>query len=254
MFLHNASKSLAAALLLAAFAHAPAGAADYLTHADWIDSMVTNTTSANNVYASNGTTIVTWSGVRGATEYRNYSACAPFVSTLVRTAYDMTDAQYRARTGSGSPSSAQYYNLITAGTNFTRIAQVADIQRGDILAMNYLPCAGQSASGHTMVAMGPAVRRTTDTAPIIAGTVQYDIEVGDSTSSPRAAVDAAKRVYTDTRNGVDGAPTSGVGIGTLRLYQDVATGKIAGYTWTVSAYSTYFSVASCRQFAAGRMK
>lgn len=250
MYPHHASQSLAAALLLAAFAQAPAGAADFLTHADWVDTMVANTTSANNVYASNGTTIVTWTGVRGATEYRNYSACAPFVSTLIRTAYDMTDAQYRARTGSGSPSSSQYYGLITAGTGFQRITQVEGIQRGDILAMNYLPCAGQSASGHTMIAMGPAVRRARDTAPIVAGTVQYDILVGDSTSSPRAAVDAAKNVYTDTRAG--GA--TGAGIGTLRLYQDVATGEIAGYTWTVSAYSAYFAVASCREFAAGRMK
>lgn len=60
--------------------------------------------------------------------------------------------------------------------------------------------------------------------------LQYDIEVGDSTSSPRAATDPNKKVYPDTRK--DGA--TGVGIGTLRLYKDVATGQIAGYTWTAA--------------------
>jgi hypothetical protein len=93
-----------------------------------------------------------------------------------------------------------------------------------------------------MIAMETPVLRTA-TKPLVAGTVQYEVRVADSTSSPRATTG-----YPDTRVSGDGA-----GIGTFRIYADEVTGEIKGYTWTMSSGSTYYDVSGCRKIAVGRL-
>jgi len=246
--LKKTRQALAAlALLIAAGAAGHAQAASFTAHVGWANTLIANVASANNEYTSD-VTVVTWPGVKGATKYESRATCAPFVSTLIKTANGLSDSDYKARTGSYGPSSRQYHALILAQKNFTRIVTPAAIQAGDVIAVNYLPCANQSATGHTMVAMSAAVQRATDTAPIIPGTVQWEVTIADSTSSPHGATDANGTPYLDTRGANDGA-----GKGTLRLYQNTTTGEIAGYTWTMSSGSVYYSVESCRTIAVGRM-
>lgn len=239
----------AAALLTGLVMGGSALAADFSQQADWAESLIKNVAAANNTYGGSST-IVTWAGVNGATIYQNQSTCAPFVTNVVKTANNLSNTDYKARTGSTSPSSAQYYDLIVGQTGFTRIAKAADIRRGDIVALKYLPCADNASTGHTMMALGAPVLRAA-TKPFIAGTVQYEVKIADSTSSPHTATDSAGITYTDLRNS---STNSGAGIGTLRLYADETTGVIAGYSWTVGSGSVYYDANSCRLIAAGRMQ
>ncbi|MCG2586036.1 hypothetical protein [Massilia sp. TS11] len=237
----------------ALFAATQAQAADFLKHADMAQDLIAKVAAANNVYDSDPTT-VTWAGINGASIYQNRSTCAPFVSNVIKTSYGFSDSAYKTRTGSTSPSSAVYYDNITAQKGFLNISAANAIQRGDVVAIKYLPCANKTTTGHTMIAMSAAVKRSTDTAPIIAGTVQYEVQIADSSASDHYATDATGKLYSDTRGANGNNGLGGAGIGTLRLYADAASGKVVGYTWSMASGSEYFSNDSCRVIAVGRMQ
>ncbi|MBC3875182.1 hypothetical protein [Undibacterium flavidum] len=236
------------ALALSAFCIGTAQAENYLTHANFAEKLISFVQPTNNVYDSNPT-IVTWAGINGAAIYQNRSTCSPFVTRVIKTAYDISDTTYKNWFDSTSPSSSQYHAAIVAQNHFQRVMTVEGIQRGDLLSINYLPCANKDTTGHMMIAMSGAIKRTVDTAPIIAGTEQYDISIADSSSSSHQATDANGKIYKDTRG-----EGSGAGMGTLRLYKDKQTGQIAGYTWTVSSASVFYSINSCRVIAVGRLQ
>jgi len=221
---------------------------NYLTHANFAEQLINNVQPQNNTYDSNPT-IVTWAGINGALIYQNRSTCSPFVTRVIKTAYNISDSTYKTWFNSSSPSSAQYHDAIVAGNHFQRIMTPENIQRGDLISIAYLPCANSSSTGHMMIAMSGATKRNTPTAPIIQGTEQYEISIADSTSSSHQAVDGNLVSYTDTRGEGNGA-----GMGTLRLYKDVQTGQIAGYTWSMSTGSVYYSLNSCRTIAVGRLQ
>lgn len=225
-----------------------AQAENYLTHANYAEKLITFVQAANNVYDSNPT-IVTWAGVNGATIYQNRSTCSPFVTRTIKTAYSISDTTYKNWFGSSSPSSSEYHDAILAQNHFLRVSTPEGIQRGDLISVKYLPCANKDSTGHMMIAMSSAVKRSVDTAPIIAGTEQYEITIADSSSSSHQASDANGKTYTDTRG-----EGSGAGMGTLRLYKDKQTGQIAGYTWTVSSSSVFYATDSCRVIAVGRLQ
>jgi len=230
---------------IASAAHAD----NYLTHANFAEQLITYVQPANNVYDSNPT-IVTWAGINGASIYQNRSTCSPFVTRVIKTAYNISDTTYKNWFGSTSPSSSQYYDAIIAQNHFQRIMTPQNIQRGDLVAINYLPCANKDSTGHMMMAMSAAVKRSVDTAPIIPGTEQYELSISDSSSSNHQASDALGNPYNDTR----GENGSGAGTGTIRLYKNVQTGQITGYTWSMSSASVYYSIDSCRVIAVGRLQ
>lgn len=247
MAVRKMTSTLFAALAIAAGA---AQATDYSQQAAWAESLINNVAAADNVYGGSST-IVSWAGVKNATKYQNQSTCAPFISNVVKTANNFTDGQYRDRTGSSSPSSSQYFQLILAQKNFSRIGKAAEIQRGDIIALEYQPCANNSSTGHTMMAMGPAVLRAAPSKPLIANTVQYEVLIADSTSSPHTTTDSNGKPYADKRTSSNG---TGAGTGWFRIYADATTGNIVGYTWTMNSGSAYYDAASCRVIAVGRMQ
>lgn len=228
--------------------------AEYLTHAPLSEDLVAHVAPANNVYDSNPTT-VTWAGVGGAAIYENRSTCSPFVTRVVKAAYGISDpahfsdSAFKSWFGSSSPSASQYYEAIVGQNRFQRILNPLDIKRGDLIAASYLPCANKTTTGHVMIALSAAAARTVDSAPIIAGTTQYEVTIADSSSSGHDATDSLGNIYPDTRTSGNGA-----GIGTLRIYKSTATGKISGYSWSMSKYSEHFSVDSCRPIAVGRMQ
>ena len=229
--------------LLAPFA-ASAQSLSPSAHADLAQQLVSGLTAGSvNEYNNEGLpTEVLVNGVNGATQSKNISVCAPFVTSLIKLGNNLSNEQFKARftTTTTSPNSATWYNFITSGNRFTRVLHAAIIAKGDVIAMKY--CSGGSGTGHTMIAMETPVLRTA-TKPLIAGTVQYQLKVADSTSSPRGVTG-----YPDTRVTGDGA-----GIGTFRVYADAVTGEIKGYTWTLSSGSTYYDVSGCRTIAVGRL-
>ncbi|MES2298768.1 MAG: hypothetical protein V4582_17115 [Pseudomonadota bacterium] len=246
----DARKPLASLLLAAGMAlgAGAAQAADYAAQAPWAEQLIANVATVNNVYGSDPT-IVTWAGVNGATIYQNRSTCAAFVSNVMKTSNGISNTSYKAIFGTSSPQSAQYYTNIVNQNHFQRIFNPNDIKRGDIIAAIYMPCANSESTGHTMLALSGATARTVNTLPLVAGTVQYEVTVADSSASNHDAKDSSGVLYPDTR----GADGSGAGIGKLRLYQDVATGTIIGYTWTMNRSSIYYANGGCRSIAVGRM-
>jgi hypothetical protein len=195
----------------------------------------------NNEYNSNPN-YIKWPGVNGATAYANRTQCGSFVTRVLKQAYAWNDTYFKNWFGSTSPTAAVYHDAILAGNGFTAFDTVQDIAPGDIIAIKYP--AGLSATGHVMMARGAAFERTAS-APLVAGTRQYAVEIIDSSQTGHGP--------DDTRLMADNSWDSGAGIGTLRIYADEYSGEIAGYTWSTYSTSVYYDQ-NTRHLTVGRLR
>lgn len=233
LFINGVVSLLTASLL------SPVVSAAELPHVTWAESVALHVTPEKNEYGSNPT-YVYWPGVNGATEYENRSQCSSFLTRVLKQAYGLDDDDFLAWTGSKNPTAALYHNTIEAENGFTRIDSVVDIQKGDILAIEYPQ--GLSSTGHVMIAHGPAILKTA-TEPFVNGTTQYTVEVIDSSQSGHGP--------EDTRRMTDNTWDTGAGIGTLRVYTN-NNGSIMGYTWSTYKSSTYYAQ-NVRHLVIGRL-
>ncbi len=224
----------AAGAFLAASAPAPADV-ESDAWVTWPESLAQNVTDANNLYTGDDQRL-RWPGVDGATQYENRSNCAGFVTRSLKQAFALDDAYFRGWMDSTGPSSARYHDNIVAQNRFVQVTRIEDIRRGDIVAIKYID-AGSGGTGHTMVAQRPASLRAVATRPLVADTVQYELRVIDSTSSPHGAGDTRKGT------GPNGSDQDGAGFGTVRLYAR-PDGTLAGYTWSLSTGSSYYTATS----------
>lgn len=202
----------------------------------WPETLAMNVQDANNTY-SNDNQALSWPETGGI--YSSRADCSGYVTRSLMQAFQFTADDLQAWMGSKGPSSARYHDNILVGNNFQRIQKATDIRRGDILAIKYKKTG--DGTGHTMVAAGEPVERSQPTKPVIQGTVQYDLRIIDSTSSPHSTGDTRKGT------GANGADQNGAGLGTIRIYADVTTKQITGYTWSLSTGSTYFTATSPEQ-------
>lgn len=229
---------------------AGAGKGDWVT---WPESLALNVLDANNVYA-NSEQALSWP-VNGVGIYSSRADCSGYVTRSLMKAFEFTADDITAWMGSKGPSSARYHDNILFQNNFQRIQRAADVRRGDILASKYLDRDQDpnkaSGTGHTMIAAAKAERRTVDSAPLVNGTVQYELLIIDSTSSPHSKGDTRKGT------GTNGADQDGAGLGTMRLYADAVSDEIVGYTWSLSSGSIYYTATSPaddrRSLMVGRM-
>ncbi len=204
-----------------------AGAADAPGHLEWARRLVAGVTPETNLYASRPT-VVSWSGVNGASETRNRSVCSALVAHLFMQAYGYRAADFASWLDGRFPRAAGFHDAIVAGHGFDRITRIADIRPGDVLAIKYPP--GNKPTGHVLLAASrPTPRHATE--PVVAGTEQYEIEVIDSSHTGHGP--------TDTRHYAKGKFHSGVGEGLFRLYGG-PDGKIAGYSWSVTKASEVY--------------
>lgn len=186
------------------------------------------------------------------------SSGAPFFTASVKKAFysslstSTQNAYISYLWGSSSPSSAGYYGNIVAGTYFTRITDLSQIQAGDALVIN----AAGTYSGHTMIIRGAATQLPVPLSPqnpYGAATsadwpTQWVVPISDSTSS----VHGNSTTYPDSRvDPATGIFTAGTGTAWIRIYRDVTTGALSGYTWAPSP-GTYYDI-STRPFAIGRV-
>ncbi len=204
-----------------------AGAADAPGHLEWARRLVAGVTPETNLYASRPT-VVTWSGVNGATETRNRSVCSALVAHLFMQAYGYRAADFASWLDGRFPRAAGFHDAIAAGRGFDRVTRIADVRPGDVLAIKYP--AGSKPTGHVLLAASrPVARRATE--PVVAGTEQYEIEVIDSSHTGHGP--------TDTRHYAKGKFHSGVGEGLFRLYAR-PDGTLAGYSWSVTKASEVY--------------
>lgn len=184
---------------------------------------------------------LTWAGVDGAKISEANVDCSSFLSLLLGHVYHRTPEQIAQWLGKKRPVAANYYDAIVAGKGFVRVAEVADVRRGDVVAMKYPP--GEKDTGHCVIVA--AVPRSRDaTEPVVPGTRQWEVDVLDATKSGHGP--------TDSRRKPDKTFTGGVGRGTIRLYTDDA-GRFVGYSWSTFGTSEYRKMDD-RAVAVGRLK
>jgi hypothetical protein len=221
----------------------------------WPDSLAREVLDANNLYAHSDQAL-SWP-TDGVGIYSSRADCSGYVTRSLMKAFEFTAEDITAWMGSKGPSSARYHDNIVFQNNFHRIQRASDVRRGDILASKYLDRDQDqdpnkvTGTGHTMIAADRAVKRAVSTEPVIAGTVQYELLIIDSTSSPHSTGDTRKGT------GSNGADQDGAGRGTMRLYADAVSDQIVGYTWSRSTGSVYYTATSPlgdrRSLVVGRM-
>lgn len=195
-------------------------------HLQWAEELVDNLALEDNEYDANPS-FITWAGVNGATRYASRSYCNSFVTNLLMQAYGWTDDSIKAWFGVRGPNAGVYTATIDAEKGFSRIETLDQILPGDIMAISYPD--GSSSSGHVVVVRSAPTYRAA-TAPIVAGTLQFAIDVVDSTRSPHGTV--------DTRIETDGTQHPGAGFGIMRLYTDNAL-NIVGHAWSPASGAPY---------------
>lgn len=204
----------------------------------WVRLLVQNVQPASNFYNTQADS-VTWTGQQYALAYFCSTDCSGLLTKLLKQSYGYSSTYFKTWTGKTNPYAANYYNEIVTQDHFTRINNIGQILQGDIIALKYP--SGSSSTGHIMIADGPAIIRTA-TAPLVSGTIQYEIAVYDCSSSGHGNLDT--RYYSGTWD-------EGAGRGIFRIYAN-SSGSILGYTWSTYSNSIYYSQ-SQRQLAVGRL-
>lgn len=250
MGLSRLRTSTAAGLLIASFA-APAAASEPPEHLVWADELIDTLTPDTNEYGDPAA--LSWSGANGLGHSTSVAKCASFLSRLLVQAYAV---DLVARFGCTSPHAATYHHAIATNDGFAAITSPLDVLPGDVVAIRYLDAGCEqltcgtfsdcTTTGHVaLVAEAPELRAAT--APHVAGTVQYTLEILDSSTSPHGS--------DDTRwfGGANGQHDQGAGRGVMRLYADASDPDhpVVGHTWSTSSGSTYHAV-NDRSLAIGR--
>lgn len=214
----------------------------------WPESLALNVLDENNIYANSDQALSWPSG--GVGIYSVRADCSGFVTRSLMKAFGLTADDMVVWMGSKGPSSARYHDNVVGMNNFRRVLNASEVRRGDIVAIKYIDKTN-GGTGHTMIAAGDAVLRQPASAPQIVGTLQYELRIIDSTSSPHSTGDTRKGT------GVNGTDQTGAGLGTMRLYADASSGVITGYSWSLSTGSTYYTATSPsddrRSLVVGRM-
>lgn len=173
-------------------------------------------------------------------EPANNTTCAPFVTHLLKHAYNWDWYKYSfydpilgKTTKSASPSSYRYVALIKQLVGFVqKVPSLNLVQPGDVMAMHDLG----TSEGHTTIVVNvdwnsrkdyPAGANGAD--PALAGASVVEVEVLDSSSGKHSL---------DTRmvpvNGGVPVFNNGAGVGRMGLVID-ANNVVLGYTWSVPA-------------------
>lgn len=130
------------------------------------------------------------------------------------------------------PRAEDFVLSIEEEKGFTRVARVADMKPGDLLAHAMLDAADQrhaGTTGHVFLIDG-VPKKIWAWKPVVGGTDQYEVAVIDS-NGELVGEDDTRRAA-----GID----AGLGRGTIRLYAD-AEGRLVGWARTFRTSSRFFS-------------
>jgi hypothetical protein len=231
-----------------------------ITHVDAALDFIMNA-SVNDTDISNGCSI-NWATYEGHTK----GACF-FIEALKHgNGYtdDYTSTDINTLWGAGSPTSHQLYVKLDTSpgvgssapspeTYFRKITSIGNLQEGDIIIIDSQP-APNTYAGHVLLARGPAALINPQINPKFSGTIQWAVPIADSTDSKHGCNPAYpdSRWFGDCTTGY--GPGAGAGTGYIRIYTDILTGALLGYTWSVtSATSTSYYSPSTRPYRIGRL-
>jgi hypothetical protein len=245
---------LPAAVLAMAILALPASAAastrviDHLTAGQQLKEGLDKTPwpgqDAINTYDADDTdTHVTWGTVGVAGGWENDTRCARLVDELLTHAYPSwaTSTWFDSQFDSTTPDTAHWAAKFVGSTSPTHIDEVGTVAAllpGDIVLIDR---AAGTKPDHTAVVQEVKALPTGKTP--VAGTVQYAVQVVDSTSEPHGAeingTTGANKDWADSRrvDNADGTVTeySGAGYGWMVLYANTLdSGKVYGWRWGVN--------------------
>jgi hypothetical protein len=244
--------TLATALVLLGASAAQAGTwpGDHLTTAyTWVHNPCIEV--ANNLWGSSPSVYYDANNKLHAT-----TKCGSFTALLLKNGYPgvLTDTVLIALTGSNSPFADEWYaeilnetNDATSGIAFFRRDTVASIQPGDILASEYTT---SGDTGHVMTVRESVLVASNLALPSdkqIPGVNlvnKYEVSVFDSTNSPHGSYAGNPKPDTRYRRFCNGTwalvTDTGIGSGTVVLYEDAATGALVAWAWNVSPTTASF--------------
>lgn len=220
-------------------------------HLIWAELLVETTPAAHNEYGE--PSIVQWKGDAGRKSSSNHTRCGSLVSQLLHRAYA---PDFKSWFGCDSPNAKSYHDRIEDEDGFDLISFIDDVKPGDVIAIEYLDMGcknhtcgtveGCESSGHTAIVAAKPVLHPAS-APLIAGTLQYSVEIIDSSSAYHGPED------TRYQSEADKSHDRGVGRGTMRLYVDAKDPDrpVIGYTWSTNADSV-FKGSDARDLLIGR--
>jgi hypothetical protein len=179
---------------------------------------------------------VTWGTVGVASGWSSDTKCARLVRELFGHAYSWaTDSWFTQQFGSTSPDTAQLRTHMATAQHFDVIDTVTALQAGDIVMIDKAADVDHTAVVRQVTALPGGMTPQ-------AGTVQYAVQVLDSTSNPHGylinGTNHPYKQWADTRR-LDGTGTSvteydGAGYGWMVLYADATDGKVYGWRWGVN--------------------
>ncbi|MFJ5306063.1 LamG domain-containing protein [Streptomyces sp. NPDC088350] len=210
--------------------------------ADEIAVVSGRTARLNNVYLIGSAATLTWGTPDDPASWVARARCASFVTRVLKHTYGWASddyfLQYFQEKG---PEAADYCSAFlngTAGPRFQRVRKVADLQPGDIVAVDYN---GSDPDNTGHIVMVRELKGVFSGTADFTGETQYAVEIIDCTSDPHGVYALTNYPrYPDTRmvGGVTGENLQGVGIGHMMFYASDTTGEFSRYRWSVNSAKT----------------
>lgn len=225
---------------------------------DWANGWISEVKAspsqlAENVYTTSSPSLERMNGV---TKAKNRSVCGTLITQLFQKSIGLSsndfyksfnkdmdgtcdvgtlgaDTMNPVQKGTSSPNAAQYrYKIASCASigpiKFTARAHIADVEAGDVLAVQYPE--RTDISGHVMlVRTAPVADSALPAGP--SGTTAFAVGIIDSTSDPHGT----STNYPDWRGGNTG---QGLGTATYVLYAD-DNGTIVGSRWSATDPTVY---------------
>ena len=208
-------------------------------------SLLANLPAGRNVYGSGGAFI---SLTADNTSAR--TVCATYVTKIIQQTYGTTDAAIRPFLNGSTAFAKNYFAGVVGQTGWVRVMAVEDVRVGDIVVSMYDEALDPSTdTGHVMIVVN-ATKRSSNTAPLVTETDQWEVWVTDSSASFHGPLDTRAPPSTE----------GGIGAGVMRLYASttqnsttLTSGEIAGWSWSTVSASTYYGQSSTRPVVVGRL-
>jgi len=182
--------------------------------------------------------IISWGGV--GEKAVCHSDCSGLISALLLHSKFFSEEQLNKNLGSNRPLAKHYHDAIIHQRGFKEITKIDEVRPGDIIAIKYPP--GSGNSGHLMLIASLPMKRS-PTEPLVKNSIQYEIEIIDSSSSGHGA--------SDSRRLDSGKYRDGLGKGVYRIFAD-EKGLYVGHTWSVYPTSKYYEM-TIRNLVIGRI-
>lgn len=201
--------------------------------------------------------VVRWGSPGDATGWVNQSQCASFQTAVLRRAHRWaTPKFFRTHFGTASPFARDYREVFAERDvpHFERVAKVADLRPGDLIAVDYRNDSDTNTGHVVMVRSVKGVYTAPRARLNFPGETQYAVEVADCTSEPHGVHGLGDYFrYPDNRIFNATAATDGAGYGHMMFYASDATGEFSRYRWSVNTSSAGTYTTAERPISAARI-